>query len=48
LRGYAKTPNEQLWVVRELQSGSVVAATNLQQASAPFLVAMLRPITAAR
>jgi mutator family transposase len=39
--------NEQLWVVRELHSGGVAAATNLQQASAPFLAALLRPITAA-
>jgi hypothetical protein len=39
--------NEQLWVVRELHSGGIVAATNLQQASAPFLVALLRPISAA-
>lgn len=36
--------NEQLWVVREVQSGAVVAAANLQQASAPFLVALLRPV----
>jgi hypothetical protein len=39
--------NEQLRVVRELHSGDVVAATDLQQASAPFLVALLRPIAAA-
>jgi len=39
--------NEQLWVVRELQSGGIVAATNLPQGSTPFLVALLRPVTAA-
>lgn len=38
--------NEQLWVVREVQSGVVVAAANLQQASAPFLVPLLRPVGA--
>jgi hypothetical protein len=38
--------NEQLWVVREVQSGAVVAAANLQQASAPFLVPLLRPVKA--
>lgn len=38
--------NEQLWVVREVHSGTVVAATNLQQASAPFLVPLLRPVQA--
>jgi hypothetical protein len=36
--------NEQLWVVREVLSGAVLAAANLQQASAPFLEALLRPI----
>jgi hypothetical protein len=36
--------NEQLWVVREVHSGAIVAATNLQQASAPFLVPLLRPV----
>jgi Transposase, Mutator family len=36
--------NEQLWVVREVSSGAVVAAANLQQASAPFLVPLLRPV----
>ncbi len=36
--------NEQLWVVREVHSGTVVAAANLQQASAPFLVPLLRPV----
>jgi hypothetical protein len=38
--------NEQLWVVREVQSGTVVAAANLQQASAPCLVPLLRPVKA--
>jgi Transposase, Mutator family len=36
--------NEQLWVVREVLSGRVLGAANLQQASAPFLEALLRPI----
>jgi len=36
--------NEQLWVVREVQSGAVLGAANLQQASAPFLAPLLRPI----
>jgi hypothetical protein len=36
--------NEQLWVVREVHSGAIVAAANLQQASAPFLVPLLRPV----
>ena len=36
--------NEQLWVVREVQSGAVLGAANLQQASAPCLVPLLRPI----
>jgi hypothetical protein len=36
--------NEQLWVVREVHSGAVVAAAHLQQASAPFLVPWLRPL----
>jgi len=36
--------NEQLWVVREVQSGAIVAAANLQQASAPFLAPLLRPV----
>lgn len=36
--------NEQLWVVREVLSGTVLAATNLQQASAPVLEGLLRPI----
>jgi hypothetical protein len=36
--------NEQLWVVREVHSGAVLGAANLQQASAPFLVPLLEPI----
>jgi Transposase, Mutator family len=36
--------NEQLWVVREVLSGAVLAAANLQQASAPFLARLLRPV----
>lgn len=36
--------NEQLWVVREVLSGAVLAAANLQQASAPFLTRLLRPV----
>ncbi len=36
--------NEQLWVVREVHSGAIVAAANLQQASAPCLVPLLRPV----
>jgi hypothetical protein len=38
--------NEQLWVVREVHSGAIVAATNLQQASAPVLVSLLQPMQA--
>jgi hypothetical protein len=38
--------NEQLWVVREVHSGTVIAATNLQQASAPVLVSLLQPVQA--
>jgi hypothetical protein len=38
--------NEQLWVVREVLSGAVLAATNLQQATAAALAALLRPIRA--
>ena len=38
--------NEQLWVVREVLSGTVLAAANLQQASAPVLAGLLRPIHA--
>src|SRR5215216_2979816 len=36
--------NEQLWVVREVLSGAVLGAANLQQASAPFLARLLRPL----
>jgi hypothetical protein len=36
--------NEQLWMVREVTSGEVLAAANLQQASAPILEGLLRPI----
>jgi len=36
--------NEQLWVVREVQRGAIVAAANLQQASAPCLGPLLRPV----
>jgi len=39
--------NEQLWVVREVLSGTVLGATNLQQATAEWLVRLLRPIRAA-
>ena len=39
--------NEQLWVVREVLSGAVLGAAHLQQASAPFLARLLRPIRAA-
>jgi len=39
--------NEQLWVVREVFSGAVLGAANLQQASAPCLARLLRPIRAA-
>jgi hypothetical protein len=39
--------NEQLWVVREVLSGAVLGAANLQQASAPFLARLLRPVQAA-
>jgi hypothetical protein len=39
--------NEQLWVVREVQSGAILGAANLQQANAPFLVPLLEPIRAA-
>jgi hypothetical protein len=38
--------NEQLWVVREVHSGTVVAAANLQQASAAVLVSLLQPMQA--
>jgi hypothetical protein len=36
--------NEQLWVVREVLSGTVLGAANLQQATAPMLEPLLRPI----
>jgi hypothetical protein len=38
--------NEQLWVVREVHSGTVIAATHLQQASAPMLISLLQPVQA--
>jgi hypothetical protein len=38
--------NEQLWVVREVLSGAVLGAANLQQASAPVLARLLRPLRA--
>ena len=38
--------NEQLWVVREVFSGAVLAAANLQQATAAHLARLLRPIQA--
>lgn len=38
--------NEQLWVVREVLSGQVLAAANLQQATAPMLETLLEPIRA--
>ena len=36
--------NEQLWMVREVLSGEVLGAANLQQASASILEGLLRPI----
>lgn len=39
--------NEQLWVVREVLSGAILGAANLQQATAPMLATLLRPIQAA-
>jgi hypothetical protein len=39
--------NEQLWIVREVLSGAVLAAANVQQATAPVLAGLLRPIRAA-
>jgi len=39
--------NEQLWVVREVLSGTILGAANLQQATAPMLAALLRPIQVA-
>jgi hypothetical protein len=38
--------NEQLWMVREVFSGTVLRAANLQQATAPVLAELLRPIKA--
>lgn len=38
--------NEQLWVVREVLRGAVLGAANLQQATAPMLATLLRPIAA--
>jgi hypothetical protein len=38
--------NEQLWVVREVLSGEVLSATNLQQATAPVLEGLLHPLQA--
>lgn len=38
--------NEQLWVVREVFSGAVLGAANLQQATAAHLARLLRPIAA--
>jgi transposase len=38
--------NEQLWVIREVLSGTVLGAANLQQATAPMLEPLLRPIQA--
>src|SRR5204862_305674 len=39
--------NEQLWVVREVLSGAILGAANLQQATATTLAELLRPIAAA-
>jgi hypothetical protein len=36
--------NEQLWIVREVLSGTVLGASNLQQAAAPVLAELLAPI----
>lgn len=36
--------NEQLWVVREVLSGTVLGAANLQQATAEWLARLLQPI----
>src|SRR5829696_3137603 len=38
--------NEQLWVVREVLSGAILGAANLQQATASALATLLRPIRA--
>src|SRR3989442_15922434 len=40
-------PIRQLWVVREVLSGTVLGAANLQQATAPMLVPLLTPIRTA-
>jgi len=40
--------NEQLWVVREVLSGAVLGAANLQQATARMLAELLRPIAACK
>jgi hypothetical protein len=40
--------NEQLWTVREVLSGTVLAAANLQQAAAPILAGLLGPIKETR
>jgi hypothetical protein len=36
--------NEQFWLVREVLSGTVLAAENLREASAPTLGSLLRPV----
>lgn len=36
--------NEQFWLVREVLSGTVLAADNLREASAPALCTLLRPV----
>jgi hypothetical protein len=40
--------NEQLWVVREVLSGTVLGAANLQQATATHLARLLRPLQQAQ
>src|SRR4051794_6949018 len=39
--------NEQLWVVREVLSGAILGAANLQQATAERLAGLLRPVRVA-
>jgi hypothetical protein len=39
--------NEQLWVVREVLSGAILGAANLQQATAERLAGLLQPVRAA-
>lgn len=39
--------NEQLWVVREVLSGTILGAANLQQATASMLALLLEPVQAA-